>query len=159
MGISLERPKKWVEFSLDLFRTMAICNNCGRKYNRFLTPVSAKGVCSECFFAQLEAEASAVVGTPVDTPPQRAPAVPAASDAADKHIRNAWIAAAVSATFTLGLAIYTIAGGRDPTEIGNTHGVLIDVVLVLGLAFGVAKHSRICAVGLVLYWISAMIMK
>ena len=73
---------------------MAICNNCGRKYNRFLTPVSAKGVCSECFFAQLEAEASAVdphpteerasgresqVGTPVDTPPQRAPAVPAMS--------------------------------------------------------------------------------
>jgi hypothetical protein len=137
---------------------MAICNNCGRKYNRFLTPVSAKGVCSECFFAQLEAEASAVVGTPVDTPPQRAPAVPAASDAADKHIRSAWIAAAVLIVFNLGRVIYAIAGGRDPFEIGTNHGFLLDFLLVLGLAFGVAKHSRICAVGLVLYWISAMIM-
>jgi uncharacterized membrane protein YhaH (DUF805 family) len=152
---------------------MAICNNCGRKYNRFLTPVSAKGVCSECFFAQLEAEASGVepqpteerasgresqVGTPVDTPPQRAPAVPAAGDAADKHIRNAWIAAAVPAVFNLGLVIYRIAGGRDSFEIGNTGGSLVGDVLLLGLAFGVANHSRICAVGLVL-WISAAIMK
>ena len=132
---------------------MAICNNCGRKYNRFLTPVSAKGVCSECFFVQLEAEASAVVETPVDTPPQRAPAVPAASDAADKHIRNAWILAAVYAIFNLGLVIYIIAGGRDPLIGTSINGILMDAVLVLGFAFGVAKHSRICAVGLVLYWI------
>ena len=116
-------------------------------------------MCSECFFAQLEAEASSVVGTPVDAPPQRAPAVPAASDAADKHIRNAWILAVVSATFTVGLVIYTIACGRDPSKIEPIDWNLTDVVLLLGLARGVAKHSRICAVGLVLYWILATIMK
>ena len=38
---------------------MAICTICGKKYSKFTTPVSAKRVCSECFFAQLEAEASA----------------------------------------------------------------------------------------------------
>ena len=84
--------------------------------------------------------------------------MPAGSDAADKHIRNAWILAAVCATFNLGLVIYDIAGGRDPLGT-SINGILMDAVLLLGLAFGVAKHSRICAVGLVLYWISAMIMK
>src|SRR6516164_4301830 len=38
---------------------MAICTICGKKYSKFTTPVSAKRVCSECFFAQLEAEANA----------------------------------------------------------------------------------------------------
>ena len=38
---------------------MAICTICGKKYSKLTTPVSAKRVCSECFFAQLEAEASA----------------------------------------------------------------------------------------------------
>src|SRR5215475_10547580 len=38
---------------------MAICTICGKKYSKFTTPVSAKRVCSECFFAQLETEASA----------------------------------------------------------------------------------------------------
>jgi hypothetical protein len=37
---------------------MAICIKCGKKYNRFTTPVSAKWLCSDCFFAQLEAEAN-----------------------------------------------------------------------------------------------------
>lgn len=32
---------------------MAICKTCGRKYSKFTTPVSARGVCRECFFGQL----------------------------------------------------------------------------------------------------------
>jgi hypothetical protein len=36
---------------------MAICNNCGRKYSKLATPVSTKGVCGECFEAELAAEA------------------------------------------------------------------------------------------------------
>lgn len=32
---------------------MAICNTCGRKYSKFTTPVSAHGVCRECFFVEL----------------------------------------------------------------------------------------------------------
>jgi hypothetical protein len=47
--------------------------------------------CGEMLPDDILAQLPQVVGTPADTPPQRAPAVPAASDAADKHIRNAWI--------------------------------------------------------------------
>ena len=33
---------------------MAICKTCGRKYSKFTTPVSARGVCRECFFDELD---------------------------------------------------------------------------------------------------------
>lgn len=36
---------------------MAICKTCGKKYNRLTTPVSAKGVCEDCFSAELQNEA------------------------------------------------------------------------------------------------------
>jgi hypothetical protein len=32
---------------------MAICKRCGRNYSKFTTPVSARGVCRACFFAEL----------------------------------------------------------------------------------------------------------
>jgi len=48
---------------------MAICRICGKKYNRLTTPVSAKRVCSECFFARLEAEASATDLQPAEERP------------------------------------------------------------------------------------------
>jgi hypothetical protein len=35
---------------------MAICKTCGRKYSRWTVPVSAKGVCEECFALELENE-------------------------------------------------------------------------------------------------------
>jgi len=37
-------------------RTVAICKTCGRKYSRWDTPVSAKGVCAQCFALELENE-------------------------------------------------------------------------------------------------------
>jgi hypothetical protein len=33
---------------------MAICKTCGKKYSRWTTPVSAKGICTECFELALE---------------------------------------------------------------------------------------------------------
>ena len=32
---------------------MAICKTCGRTYSKFTTPVSAHGVCRDCFFKEL----------------------------------------------------------------------------------------------------------
>jgi hypothetical protein len=49
--------QRLVSVSLDPIHAMAICNNCGRKYSKLATPVSAKGVCGECFEAQLGAQA------------------------------------------------------------------------------------------------------
>ncbi|MEY2487337.1 MAG: hypothetical protein QOH39_2985 [Verrucomicrobiota bacterium] len=38
---------------------MAICKGCGRKYSKWTTPVSARGVCRECFESELENESAA----------------------------------------------------------------------------------------------------
>ena len=35
---------------------MAICSTCGKKYSKWTTPVSAKGVCPDCFESELERE-------------------------------------------------------------------------------------------------------
>ena len=38
---------------------MAICKGCGKKYSVWTTPVSARGVCLECFESELENEPEA----------------------------------------------------------------------------------------------------
>lgn len=35
---------------------MAICRTCGNKYSKWTTPVSAKGICRDCFEAELKTE-------------------------------------------------------------------------------------------------------
>ncbi len=35
---------------------MAICKTCGKRYSKWTTPVSARGVCGECFYAELRGE-------------------------------------------------------------------------------------------------------
>jgi hypothetical protein len=35
---------------------MAICNRCGKKYSKWTTPVSARGICADCFQADLSNE-------------------------------------------------------------------------------------------------------
>jgi hypothetical protein len=35
---------------------MAICKTCGKKYSRWTVPVSARGVCSDCFEAEVNSE-------------------------------------------------------------------------------------------------------
>ena len=46
---------------------MAICNKCGKKYSKFATAVSAKGVCQECFEAELKGEVEAGSSDPEAT--------------------------------------------------------------------------------------------
>ena len=58
---------------------MAICKTCGTKYNKWATPVSAAGVCSDCFESELnnereavaEEDMSALEMTPVEKPRRR----------------------------------------------------------------------------------------
>ena len=35
---------------------MAVCKTCGKKYSKWTTPVSARGVCRECFETELSSE-------------------------------------------------------------------------------------------------------
>jgi hypothetical protein len=50
------RPKYVEAIVVRTCRTVAICKTCGRKYSRWDTPVSAKGVCAQCFALELENE-------------------------------------------------------------------------------------------------------
>jgi hypothetical protein len=46
---------------------MAICKTCGKKYSKWITPVSARGVCGECFEVELSSERE--VAPPEDVSP------------------------------------------------------------------------------------------
>ena len=70
---------------------------------------------------------------------------------AKKAIRNGWIAAIISGVWTLVLSL-TAAFGF--TRLG-----IPDACLVLGLAFGVYKKSRVAAVILFVYWVAGKILE
>jgi hypothetical protein len=38
---------------------MSVCQTCGKKYSKWVTPVSARGVCGDCFEAELRQEREA----------------------------------------------------------------------------------------------------
>jgi membrane protease YdiL (CAAX protease family) len=38
---------------------MSVCKTCGKKYSKWITPVSARGVCGDCFEAELSQERKA----------------------------------------------------------------------------------------------------
>ena len=48
---------------------MAICKTCGRKYSKWTTPVSARGVCRECFEPKLSGQADVELQREEDLPP------------------------------------------------------------------------------------------
>ncbi|WP_291584006.1 hypothetical protein [Clostridium sp. UBA6640] len=60
-----------------------------------------------------------------------------------KYIYNAWTAAIACSLITLGGIIISVLGNSD---LGLSLYSLVDVVLLLGLGFGVYKKSRVCAV-------------
>jgi hypothetical protein len=55
---------------------MAICKSCGRKYKKFTTPVSARGVCRDCFFADLADDGGSVPAERPTPPPAPQEVVP-----------------------------------------------------------------------------------
>ncbi|HEY0505269.1 MAG TPA: hypothetical protein VGD42_17440 [Lysobacter sp.] len=71
-----------------------------------------------------------------------------------KKIRNAWVAAVVSGGVTLVVTLVAISG---TSILGFTAWELLDVALVFGLAFGIYKKSRICAVLMLGYFVMAKI--
>jgi hypothetical protein len=67
----------------------------------------------------------------------------------EKKIRSAWIAGLISAAVTLAFSAF----GWQGFDLMN----LLDVGLLLGLAFGVYKKSRACAVVLLGYFVLSKI--
>jgi hypothetical protein len=70
-------------------------------------------------------------------------------DLRGKHVTGAWMAASISAGLTLILGVLALAGVEAVP--GFDAWILFDAAILAGLAFGVAKRSRLCAVILVLY--------
>lgn len=62
-------------------------------------------------------------------------------------IKRAWIAAVVSATWTLAVTLVAVLSGDKRTFSGLFDAwTLIDVAITYALAFGIYRKSRICAV-------------
>ena len=80
--------------------------------------------------------------------------IPEVPDEILKKIKHAWVAALISAGITLVVTLFAISG----TDIlGFSAWEFIDVGLVLGLAFGIFKKSRTCAVLMFVYFVISKI--
>lgn len=88
------------------------------------------------------------------------PAVPSANMATEvpeeilKKIKASWIAALVSGGITLVITLIAMSG---TPVLGFSAWELIDVALIFGLAFGIYKKSRACAVIMLIYFIIAKV--
>lgn len=72
---------------------------------------------------------------------------------AEKHIKNAWIAGAISTSATL---IFSIIGAyREDIRFkyGFDTWTLLDVALIAGLTYGIYRKNRFCALGLLIYFV------
>ena len=72
-----------------------------------------------------------------------------------KKIKGAWIAAVISGSMTLLVTLIAIFG---TSMFGFSAWMLIDVVLIFGLAFGIYKKNRICAVVMLVYFVLSKIL-
>ncbi len=72
-----------------------------------------------------------------------------------KHIKNAVIAACISGTITL---IVTLAAISGTSLMGFSAWNFLDVFLIFGLAFGIYKKSRTCAILLFAYFLISKIL-
>jgi serine/threonine-protein kinase len=77
---------------------------------------------------------------------------PEIPEAVLKKIKTAYQAAAVSGVFTLIVTLVAIYGTAMP---GFSAWSMFDVVLVFGLAYGIYRKSRACAVIMLLYFIAS----
>jgi serine/threonine-protein kinase len=70
------------------------------------------------------------------------------------RIKTAWIAAAISGSITLFVSLLAIGG----TSIAGVTGLnLVDAALIFGLAYGIYRKSRTCAVIMLIYFIASKI--
>jgi serine/threonine-protein kinase len=71
-----------------------------------------------------------------------------------KKIKHAWIAGCISGGITLAFTLLAISG---TSILFSSAWELVDVALIFGLAFGISRKSRTCAILMLVYFISAKI--
>lgn len=72
-----------------------------------------------------------------------------------KKIKGAWIAGVISGCMTLLITLMAMGGTN---VLGFNAWNFIDVVLIFGLAFGIYKKSRACAVSMLVYFVISKIL-
>jgi len=72
-----------------------------------------------------------------------------------KQIKSAWVAACISGVVTLVMTLIAMAG-VDFLDFDAWN--LVDVALIVGLAFGIYKRSRVCAVTMLVYFVASKIL-
>jgi hypothetical protein len=83
-----------------------------------------------------------------DAPPIEIPAD------VSKKIKSAWIAACISGAVTLAVTLFAMSGNA---MLGFTAWSLLDTGLIFGLAFGIYKKGRACAVLMLVYFVASKI--
>ena len=73
-----------------------------------------------------------------------------------KDIRCAWIAAVVSGSITLLASLAGMVLGDG--VLGFSAWTLLDAALIFGLAFGIYRKNRVCAVIMLVYFIGSKIL-
>lgn len=73
---------------------------------------------------------------------------------AEKAIKTAYVAAIISGTITLIVSLMAMAGVSFG---GINPWMIIDAIFIFGMAYGIAKKSRVCAIIMLVYWILAKI--
>jgi hypothetical protein len=84
---------------------MAICKSCGAKYSKWATPVSAKGLCAECFESVLSNEREPKPEEPVCLPDNS----PAEKRNIRIHLTSFLPRSRSKAVFALAMACYCVA--------------------------------------------------
>src|SRR5262249_46833014 len=72
-----------------------------------------------------------------------------------RNIKNAWVAASISGLITL---LFTLGAIFGHSILGFSAWELIDAAFIFGMAFGIYKKSRTCAVLMLIYFIGAKIL-
>ena len=111
---------------------MSVCKTCGKKYSKWITPVSARGVCGDCFEAELAQERKAE--PQVDVAPLPVTAAPPSDGNADslgEKARPQPVVAVDMFVETLGVTLVFFGGrilldwlGPESKAIVTTQGIV-----------------------------------
>jgi hypothetical protein len=122
---------------------MAICKTCGKKYSRWTTPVSARGICGDCFQGELNTEAgsreAALPVAVVEVTEPRKPMVPIRLSSFIPRSRSKIVFALVMGCYGVTLGFFVsawarVAHVRPPPRAFYLRGDAADIIALLLVA-------------------------
>ena len=133
------------------------CQNCGTDIIVKFVKVGETARCRSCGAENVVPETAVETDQEPDSSHVEEPTSVASTDTAkaNKRIKQAWIAGVISGVITL-IAILQSVAGVDILGFGIHN--LLDVTLIFGLAYGIYRKSRVCAVIMFVYFVGNRIL-